>query len=380
MSSIFAQTKPTTSNFFGGAQSSAAQPSLFGASTNAAQPAGGLFGASQAPAGGLFGSSTQQPAPNQGLFGQSQQQQPQQQQNNLAGALGQGLNASVNFSALDAQAQRELAQSRLQGAGLSNSVREKTVTQQLETLVGKWDPASPDTLLQTYLYNAANPAFAPFYHPAIGESEKEYETALAKKPEATDGNTWVPVLIRGLKALGERVEYQAKFVQNMQIRLHEMNNALSAIIEKHTQDLSVRIDASRRQHAAISARTLRLAVKCQVLRNRGYALDSQEESLRTTLLELEKKVLDPVFASREEEIWARMVQLRERARWLEEEGKRLGSSVNGHKVEGTAQLPADVVASARRILRDYDVQIQQLTKEVNEVHREFNEWNETRAR
>jgi len=35
------------------------------------------------------------------------------------------------------------------------------------------------------------------------------------------------------------------------------------------------------------------------------------------------RVADPAFGAREEELWARMVALRERARWLGEEGKRV---------------------------------------------------------
>lgn len=249
----------------------------------------------------------------------------------------------------------------------------------METLHNKWSPQSSDTLMQTYLYNAANPAFAPFYHPELGEDERKYEEALAKKPEPVDGNTWVPVLTRGFEALGKRIEFQAKTVQSMQVRLHEMNNALTAIIQKHSQDLTVRIESAKRQHAAISARTLRLAVKCQVLRNRGYALDAHEEGLRSTLLSLDKKVQDPAYTSREEEIWARLLVLRERSRWLEEEGKRLGNAVNG-QAEVTQSLPPDVVVSAKRILGDYDTQIRQLNKEVNEVQQEFKEWNDARAR
>lgn len=373
-------TQPTQpGGLFGSAQSTqpAQTNSLFGNAN--AQPktnTTSLFSNSttQQPAStSLFGStSTAQPQPaSTSLFGQpTQQQQPQN--NALTGSLSNGLGASTGIGALNSQSQREITQSRLQAAGLNSSVREKSVPQQVQTLLEKWHPESPDTLLQTYLYNAANPNFAPFYHPSPGESEKDYEAALAKKPEPVDGNTWVPVLVRGFKALGERVEFQAKFVQSMQVRLHEMNNSLTAIMNKHSQDLSVRIDTARKQHVALSQRTMRLAVKCQVLRNRGYALDAQEETLRTSLLELQKQVQDPAFSSREEAVWARMVVLRERARWLEEETKRLDTTQQS-TVGDAPGLPEHLVQNTKRVLGDFAIQLKQLTRALAELEKEFDD-------
>ena len=231
--------------------------------------------------------------------------------------------------------------------------------------------------MQTYLYNAVNSAYAPFYHRNADESEKEWEEALANKPAPVQGAegqekvSFVPVLVRGFRALGERVEYQARTVNEMRARLHEMNLSLNAVMAKHQQGVSVRLEKAGRQHAALSQRCLRLAVKAQVLRQRGYALDRPEEELRLTLLALEKATLDASFAAREEEMWARMVALSERARWLEEEGKRLSGQQQDLEQKGVSE---EVVQKTRRILRDYDGQIAHLGKELEVVRREFGEW------
>ncbi|KAI7678546.1 hypothetical protein KC353_g22419, partial [Hortaea werneckii] len=223
--------------------------------------------------------------------------------------------------------QQDLARTRLSQVGLNPTERTGVITQ-TENLVRKWDPNSQDTLLQTYLYNAVNAAYAPFYHPTQGEKEDDWERALSEAPTLSgpenDGTKMVPVLVRGFKALGDRVEYQANFVNNLRARLHEMNNSLSAIIAAHQERISVSLEERRRQHVALRERTLRLAVKVQVLRNRGYALDAQEEGLRKQLLALSHSVNDPSFVGREDDIWGRMVALRDRARWLEEETKRIG--------------------------------------------------------
>jgi nuclear pore complex protein Nup54 len=166
----------------------------------------------------------------------------------------------------------------------------------------------------------------------------------------------------------------------LQQNLHEMNNSLTAILAKHQQDISVRIEASKREHAAIAQRTLRLAIKCQILRNRGYALDSTEETLRRNILDLNQRIQEPSFSSREEEIWARMVALRERARWLEDEGKRVGAAAaEAQKQEGSS-LPANVLQGANRILRDYDGQLMHLAKELEEVKKEYQEWENEKRR
>ena len=104
-----------------------------------------------------------------------------------------------------------------------------------------------------------------------------------------------------------------------------------------------------------------------------------EEGLRKTLIGLEKQILDPAFSSREEEIWARMVALRERARWLEEEGKRLGGQVEEQERQGSG-VPDEVVQKTKKILRDYDGQLVHLARELEDVRREFGEWQEGQRR
>jgi nuclear pore complex protein Nup54 len=375
--SLFGSTTAKPS-LFGATGTNTGGSSLFGATNNtttAPQQSTGLFGApqqQQQQKSSLFGASQTNTPANTSLFGaQPQPIQP------APGALSAGLAASTG-GAFNTLSQRQFAQSRLQSIGLQGQpYAEKSVQEQVVTLQKKWDPASPDTLLQKYLYNAVNPAYAPFYHPGPGENEREWETALSNKPAGDENTAYIPLQIRGFEALGQRIEFQAKTLNHLRATLHEMNNSLAAILTKHQQDISVRIEETRRQHTAIAQRTLRLAIKCQVLRNRGYALDATEEQLRRNILELESKVLSPTFQSREEEIWARMVALRDRVRWLEEEGKRAGAAVDAQKQGGT-QVSENVIAGANRILQDYDGQLVHLAKEMEEVRKEYEIWERER--
>lgn len=396
------QPAPGTSLFGGGGTQNqpAQQSSLFGGANQSTQnqPAQGgtLFGGgnTQQQQSLLNNSTTAAPNPSSSLF----PTQPPQlsraartftnpQQTHLSALLQSGLGSNPNaFGSLGMSNQNDLARSRLAAAGINANPNEKTIVAQIQTLIRKWDPNSSDTLMQTHLYNAVNAAYAPFYYRNADEDEAEWEEALKNRPPPVEAGgenaSFVPVLVRGFHALGKRVEYQAATVNEMRQRLHEMNSSLDAVMAKHQQNISVRLENARRQHAALSQRCLRLAVKAQVLRHRGYPLEPAEEGLRKSLQQLEKKVMDPSFSAREEEIWARMVALRERSRWLEEETKRLGGQIEGQQQggEGARGVSDEVVQKTKKILRDYDGQLAHLAKELEEVKKEFEEWETSRRR
>lgn len=412
---------------------------LFGSTNNQSSTGGGLFGAStgqqqqQSTGGGLFGSSTNQqansggglfgstkaatatPGSGGGLFGQQNSSQPGTSSSSLFGAVNQQQQQQPSLfggSAPQTQQSQQQTQSssiyqpatvsvgnmghtmtqaqlqRLQFSGVSTQPNEKSVAEQIRTIYGKWDPTSDATILKTYIYNAASKEFAPFFYPntAAGEDEKSWEEALSQKPEPpkdADGTTYVPVMVRGFRALGERVATQATAVKLMRSRLHEMNNSLTAIMDAHEQRITANISRAKRQHQVLQQKCLRLSVKVQILRNRGYALDAAEEGLRKTLIGLEKQVMDPGFLGREDEIWARMIALKEKARWLEEEGKWVSAQVQQQqqqkKDDGTASaIPEEVLVKTRKILKDYDGQLQHLNKELEEVRKEFAEWEQSR--
>ena len=57
------------------------------------------------------------------------------------------------------------------------------------------------------------------------------------------------------------------------------------------------------------------------------ASKADAEDLKKKLIELEKQTFDPVLGGRQEEIWARMSGVRERARILQEETEKLGKTI-----------------------------------------------------
>lgn len=373
------------SSLFGGSTQN--KPSLFGNSTtanNQSQPSLGAFGGSSQPQNtqqqsstpSLFGGNNQQ-TPSNNLFGQPQAQQNTQQQQPSGGSIFGGLGASTQqqnnqvgaslLQSTNPQAQN-LNQSRL-GMSIADasSRREKPVTEQMETVLRKWQPENRDCLMQRYLYNEVHPGTAPFWGPGPDDDEHKWEEALAKKPTENS----VPVLIRGFSNLGQRLSTQVQAVQQLQQRLHEMNNSLNAMMQNHELTISVRAAEAKKKHIGLSQKCLGLAIKVQVLRSRGFVLDSAEEELKNKLTTLEKGVFDPGYGGREEEIWARMVALRERTRWLQSESEKLGRQVASGEQGG---INEDVLKKTKKILSDYDAQISHLRKELQLVQQEFDDW------
>lgn len=341
-STATSQPQQTGSSLFG--STTQQKPSLFG-QPQQQQSGTGLFGGpvgsgqgSQKPAGGLFGSTLgggqqqqqQQQQPQQGgsLFGglgqTQQQQQPQQQQQSIFGGgslLGGGQQGQ--------QQQPQLGQStQPQGSSLWSPGRavtgvHRTVPMQMAIVKDKWDYTNRNSPFRTYLYNSVGEGDAPFYQPGPQDDETKWEDALRQRP----GPDCVPVLVRGFWELGKRAQRQKDFLTMIQTRLHEINNCLTELLSRHDLKISVKVADCRRKHHVLSKRCLALAAKTQVLRNRGYAMDEAEEELKKKLAQLERSVFDPTLSGRSEEIWARMLAIREHSTRLQAEMERAGSGV-----------------------------------------------------
>lgn len=233
--------RPTTMSLFGNTQNTTQQQgsSLFGNTTNQQQTGtSSLFGGQQ--------QQQQQPQNTSSLFGAPSTQQQNtishQPGTNVSGSApnqfstfptgtntNQPASQTTALNPLAASGAQDLAAQTLGARGIHNQRNEKRTFEQVQTLVRKWDPHSQDTVLQSYLYNAVSSAYAPFYYRNVDEGEHEWEEALRNKPLPVKGDggeevSFVPVLVRGFRALGERVEFQARTVNEMRARLHEMNN------------------------------------------------------------------------------------------------------------------------------------------------------------
>ncbi|PQE05079.1 nucleoporin nup44 protein [Rutstroemia sp. NJR-2017a BVV2] len=381
------QTQPQTGGLFGGLGSNnqQSQPQaggLFGnnAGQNNQQPqqqTGGLFGGglgsnnqqAQPQTGGLFGNTlggqnNQQQQQQGGLFsGLGAQQGQQQQNNNLLGAPQQQ-------NPLFGQSQQAQALGQTQQGNFNNLFnsgalvpREKSVTDQIATVLEKWDTGNPNCGFQHYFYNKVDEGLAPFYRPAPNEDPKAWEEALSKKP----GPGYIPVLCVGFAQMGERIKVQQNNLATFNARLHDINASLTNLLQTHDTRTSIRAMDAKRKHVVLKQRCIALATKVQVLRNRGYALGGDEEDVKAKLMKLEKAANDPGLGARAEEIWARMINVQERGRLLRSELEKAGQE--------SGEILDDVMNQrAKKILEDYQTQLGFLKKELDKIQKDYVEW------
>lgn len=217
----------------------------------------------------------------------------------------------------------------------------RTVPMQIEIVKNKWDTGSRASPFRTYLYNHVGDQ-APFYQPTAEDDETKWEEALRERP----GSGYVPVLVRGFWELGKRAQRQKDFLTMAQTRLHEIYNCLTDLLSRHDLKISVKIADCRRKHLVLSKRCLALAAKTQVLRNRGYAMDEAEEELKKKLAQLERSVFNPSLNGRAEEIWARMLAIREHSKRLQAEMEKAGAST---AAQGEEELDENTMKTAKKV-------------------------------
>jgi hypothetical protein len=126
------------------------------------------------------------------------------------------------------------------------------------------------------------------------------------------------VRANGFKDLEARVQAQEKTVNQFRLTLHGIQEKLNQIQTQHDLSTSIKLEDCRRRHQALAKRALSLAAKVQVLKNKGYALQPEEEALKKRLEGLARTVQDPATTGRMNEIWARMMVVQEKAKAMEE--------------------------------------------------------------
>ena len=378
---LFSFNKPSTtpaagtSSLFGAPQQMQQQPSLpsfsFSAPKTQAQQSGGLLGTStqaqpgastfgqgqQQQAGGLFGASQNQQQGG-GLFGNTQNQQ---QSGGLFSTAAQPQPGSVGFGQGSQQTQQPaqpsfdqtllFGQSR-QGQPEAQSLWDegrgmntfRSIPVQMNIVKNRWDPTNLSSPLRTYLYqHVESETDALKYRPSPGEDEDKWDQAVSNRP----GPAWVPLLVQGFFQLGRKAQIQMEAIQRCNMMLQEINTSLDVQLDRHRQNVATRLEECKRRQAASAQRTLALAVKVQILRNRGYVMDNAEEELKVKLENLQRMVFDPSLNAREQEIWARMLGIRERAKRLKMEMDRTAPTANADEDDST--LDEETVRAAKKV-------------------------------
>lgn len=194
---------------------------------------------------------------------------------------------------------------------------------QISRIQSAWDRSSPACEFQYYFYNRVPREEAALYVKPPNEDQKRWDEAIAKRPD----DSLVPVLAVGFEDVARRMASQKQQVFAYRTRMHEIANKLSELASKNDLSTVTKVHEAQIKHLDITKRILKLAIRLQIIRMRGYALTPDEELLRVRVDRLAAQLKDPSTFGRMHELWARMVYVREQIKKLEHEGVSLDSDL-----------------------------------------------------
>lgn len=164
--------------------------------------------------------------------------------------------------------------------------------------------------------------------------------------------------------------------------LYMIQDKLNQIQNRHDLTTSIKLEDCRRRHIALARRSLSLAAKVQVLKNRGYALQPEEEQLKKRLEGLSRLVNDPASSGRMNEIWARMMVVQEKAKVMEESVGKVDIMWDEKQLQVAGKVtrqsnplhPRTFANSLPQLLQSNSAGLEYLLKEVKDIEKLFAEW------
>lgn len=183
------------------------------------------------------------------------------------------------------------------------------IVDQLQRVKDAWDPQNPNCVFQHYFYNQVPQDQVMLYAMPPGQDQAKWEQAIAKRPDQSS----VPVLAVGFDDLNKRLSQQKQQVDAYKVRMKEVRDKLSELSNRHDLHTAVKLAEMRARHAKLVRKTLALAIKLQVVTNRGHVLTPEEERLRQKLKELLARAEDPSVFGSLNEVWARVRVIKDRS-------------------------------------------------------------------
>ena len=288
---------------------------------------GGLFGNNQQqqqqqPASAGFGLKSTQPSFAWSQQGQ-QQQQPQPQQSSLFGAPAQQQQQQFPNShlmgSLNLQTPSSLTLQQQQSANYPQQIQDQIVK-----CKESWDPSSSKSKLRTFVYNKVDKQQALLYNKPNNIMPDEWDKALKNKPN----DSVIPVELLGFEALNQRNQIQIENVAQSRTILKQLLEKNTQLQQRHELEIASRILKVTNKNVEIETRLLKLGSQLAILKNRGLPLNITEEKMWNQYKELLKRSEDPAGLGKTNELWARLVVLKERARNISDQLDNTMSTIN----------------------------------------------------
>ncbi|CDO92520.1 unnamed protein product [Kluyveromyces dobzhanskii CBS 2104] len=304
---------------------------LFGGNAQAGQTTGGLFGnntSNTGSTGGLFGAKPQAPG-SSSLFGQPQAQQGQQVQQGqqqggsplFGAAPSNSMQPSFAWSNTQQQQQPQQQlpsvqqpQQQLQIQQQQQQQQISNYPQQIQEQILKckesWVPSEQRSKLKTFVYNKCTETEAMLYNKPLSISQEDWDQALMSKPT----NNTIPIRLLGFQDLNDRNQLQKQHVAQARVLLGQILEKLNQVNTKHDLDTQSRIAKAVSRSTVIENRILKLASQLAVLKSKNLPLSIHEEETMNKFDKLLQESNDPAGLGKNNELWARLSVLKERAK------------------------------------------------------------------
>lgn len=122
----------------------------------------------------------------------------------------------------------------------------------------------------------------------------------------------VPAIAIGFEGVKKRISEQSKQTSAHEAKLKELAGNIENLRQKHLLETTGKLEEYRRRHLDLAHRTLRIMKQVYILRNRGYSIRPEEETLKVRLENLATNLRKSAqFRGRVEELWAHLQMIRD---------------------------------------------------------------------
>lgn len=237
-----------------------------------------------------------------------------------------------------------------------------SVLDQLQRVHDAWNPQSVNCAFKHYFYNQVPPEQVGLYAMPQGQDPSRWERAVQARPNAS----CVPVLAVGFTDLEKRVKQQDEQVNAYRMRMHEINEKLVELSNRHDLHTTVKLLEMRERHAKLARRALQIAVAIQLLSNSGRVLSSQEELFQRQAQKMLQKVEDPSVYGSLSEAWARVKTLQERQRANRQKQPISSSGPSWEDDQENLELIVRILAAQQKGITYLENTLKNDTQTVNE--------------
>lgn len=231
------------------------------------------------------------------------------------------------------------------------------IWQSLALIKSEWDPNSPNCKFKHYFYNIVHPSEVQRFTKPPNEDDKAWEMAMKNNP---DPSCMVPVRAVGFEALRTRIETQDRQCQAHRIKLEQLDQKMKEVRRKHTIETIVKLQEYKRRHIDLTQRVIQFLKYAQILRNKGFSIENDEEALRAKLENVQSHLQQSEqFHGKLNQLWAQLQLVRESSRiYGGDEDDKGWASVSEKDMQTISKVLEDQqngLAHVMKILRD-DVQ------------------------